>query len=69
MDSGWMIGFAFMFPLVCLGGVLFLGYLEETLVDDVKRTRKRPAPAPIRAVRTSATSARGLRGVTARAER
>lgn len=38
---------ALMFPLLCLGMVLWLARLEETLTRDVRRSERRPDPAPI----------------------
>lgn len=38
---------ALAFPVVCLFLVLWLARLEETLGRDVRRTERRPEPAPI----------------------
>jgi hypothetical protein len=43
----WPIGFALAFPVVCLLMILWLGRMEETLTRDVRRSERKPEPAPI----------------------
>ena len=38
---------ALAFPVVCLFLLLWLARLEETLTRDVRRTERKPDPAPI----------------------
>ena len=47
MHEVWQIGFAMAFPVVCLGLVLWLGHMEDTLTRDVRRSAREPEPAPI----------------------
>jgi hypothetical protein len=41
------IGFALAFPVLCLLMVLWLGRMEDTLMRDVRRSGRKPEPAPI----------------------
>jgi hypothetical protein len=43
-----MISTAVLVPLTCLGLLLLLGWLEETLEADVHKAVRRSRPAPIR---------------------
>lgn len=43
-----MISTAMLVPLACLGMLLLLGWLEETLDSDVRKAMRRSGPAPIR---------------------
>jgi hypothetical protein len=37
-------------PFVCLGLLMWLAWLEDTLAADVKKSERRHAPRPVRAV-------------------
>lgn len=57
MDSAWTLTFAVAVPFLCLGMLLWLARLEDTLTDNLpvaKATRETPAtvvaPAPVAAV-------------------
>jgi len=41
---------AALFPVAMLGLLLWLGWLEERLGEDVRKAERRSAPAPVRAV-------------------
>jgi hypothetical protein len=54
MHPALSVALASLVPLFCLGLLLWLARLEETLDRDVKATARRPEPAPVRAVPVSA---------------
>jgi hypothetical protein len=58
MHEAIVIGSALLFPVACLGVVLWLGHMEDTLSRDVHRSRRRPDPAPILAVPVQARAGR-----------
>lgn len=42
-----MVGASVLTPVACLGLLFWLARLEDTLVDDVRKVQRQPAPAPI----------------------
>lgn len=59
---------ALAFPIVCLFLLLWLARLEETLTRDVRRTERKPDPAPILRIPVRARpEAVGARAVGAQA--
>jgi len=66
------IGTAVMVPFSCLALLLWLAKLEETLPNDVRRSRRLPEPESVRAVpdlvRVPAPGAPGLQPAVAEAE-
>ena len=54
MNPAWSLAFAALVPLLCLGMLLWLSWLEETLADDVAAAQKRRTPKPVLAIATPA---------------
>lgn len=50
MQAVLMLAGALVSPLLGLALLLWLAHLEDTLPQDVQRTRRKPAPAPILAI-------------------
>lgn len=44
------LGLVTVFPVACMGAVLALGRLEETLDDAMRRDARKARPEPVRAV-------------------
>lgn len=51
MQEVGQVVLALCFPIVCLFLVLWLGYMEDTLQRDVRRSVREPHPPPILRVR------------------
>ena len=49
MNPAWTLTFVALVPFLCLGLLLWLARLEETLTDglDGPRATRKPAPAPV----------------------
>ena len=47
MHPGLLLATSAMVPFACLGLLMWLSWLEDTLVEDVKRTERRHVPEPI----------------------
>ena len=47
MHPALLVAFSLSVPVACLGLLLFLSWLEDTLNDDVMKTERRHSPAPI----------------------
>lgn len=52
MNPAWSLAFAALVPLLGLGMLLWLSWLEETLADDVAAAQKRRTPKPVLAIAT-----------------
>ncbi len=50
MELVTMLATVVTFPIVCLGFLLWMAHLEDTLPAAVRRTGRQPDPAPIREV-------------------
>ena len=57
MNPAWALTFAALVPFLCLGLLLWLARLEETLTDglDAPKATRGPAPAPVLAEAPAAT--------------
>lgn len=65
MPAGAVLATSVMVPFVCLGMLLWLAWLEDTLVEDVKKSSRRSTPQPI--VSVPATSKAPVRPAPAAA--
>jgi hypothetical protein len=50
MHPALLVALSMIVPFACLGLLLFLSWLEDTLDDGVKKAERRYVPEPIRAV-------------------
>jgi hypothetical protein len=50
MHTALMLAVVPLFPLGCLGLLLYLAWLEDRLDADMKKASRRPSPEPIRAI-------------------
>lgn len=57
MPAGVVLVTSVMVPFVCLGMLMLLAWLEDTLADDVKKSTRRNTPQPIVAVPAKSTGA------------
>lgn len=48
MESAWTLVFAAMVPFLCLGLLLWLARLEETLTDGLPGAKATREPAPVK---------------------
>lgn len=53
MHPAVMVSLSLLVPLACLGLLLFLSWLEDTLDADVVRSERRHDPAPVLAIRVT----------------
>lgn len=65
MPTGVVLVTSVMVPVVCLGMLMLLAWLEDTLVEDVNKTTRRNTPQPIVAVPVKRAGTAAARPVTA----
>ena len=53
MHPALMVALSVLVPFGCLGLLLFLSWLEDTLAEDVRKAERRYAPEPVVAVPTT----------------
>lgn len=61
-----LVALSALTPFCCLGLLLFLGWLEDTLDADVKKAERRRMPQPIRAIPVPEPAAAPVRTATAK---